>query len=481
MFKKAARLSFVVLIMLLGVVARPGSAGAQAVTPTPGPVFGRPQLAVTGYFTDVGSIQYGDDFMLFITLENKGLEDAQSAQAVFSSSELAPLNNGGVVVIGSVGEGDSKEIGQSMRLLEPLWGKTSVTLNMSVTYYDYAGATYSETFVITLDAEPPHLPNPTATSAQGARRSQLIVSEYGMDVAPLQPGVQFVLSLTVTNRGTAPAKGVTMIIGGGSAAGGVSGTPEPGGISGGSGEFSNFAPVGSSNIQSIGTLEGAQSLVISQKLIVNVSTNPGAYPMKITFSYTDEKGNTVNDDQVITLLVLTLPNVEVSFYQPMGSLFVGQPNTLPLQVVNVGKRSAVLGSMKVTTANGTIENGQAFIGNLETGGYFTLDAMVIPVASGPLTLNIVVDYTDDFNQPRTIEKTLDLTVEETFAEPTLEPGFEGGGGGEGMLPGAEETFWQKAWRFILGLLGLDSGTPGTTPDIISPDQSVPQVVPGKGG
>jgi hypothetical protein len=43
-------------------------------------------------------------------------------------------------------------------------------------------------------------------------------------------------------------------------------------------------------------------------------------------------------------------------------------------------------------------------------------------------------------------------------------------GGEDVPIQTEETFWQKLWRFVLGLLGLDSGT-------TAPGQSVPETIP----
>jgi hypothetical protein len=115
---------------------------------------------------------------------------------------------------------------------------------------------------------------------------------------------------------------------------------------------------------------------------------------------------------VITLLVYNLPNVDVSFYQPVISLMAGQPNPLPLQLTNLGKRSVVLGTMKVETDNGSIENSETLVGALDTGGYFTFDSLVIPDTPGTLTISITIDYTDDFNQSRTVEKTLSLEVAE---------------------------------------------------------------------
>jgi hypothetical protein len=102
--------------------------------------------------------------------------------------------------------------------------------------------------------------------------------------------------------------------------------------------------------------------------------------------------------------------------------------------------------------------------------------MVIPEQSGPLSLNITIEYTDDFNQPRMITRALEIEVMEGFEEPGLDPSIQGGGGGGGeVFPvPAEENALQKVWRFVLGLLGLDSASP-------SPSGNDPGIVPGPGG
>ena len=76
-----------------------------------------------------------------------------------------------------------------------------------------------------------------------------------------------------------------------------------------------------------------------------------------------------------------------------------------------------------------IENSETLVGSLDTGGYFTFDSLVIPDAPGTLTLSITIDYTDDFNQARTITDTLSLEVMEMPVEEFPDPSQEGGGGG----------------------------------------------------
>ena len=205
--------------------------------------------------------------------------------------------------------------------------------------------------------------------------------------------------------------------------------------------------------------------------------------MKVTFSYLNPEGEVINDEQVITLLVYSLPTVDISFYRPPDPFFAGQPGALPIQIANLGKRLAVLGTMKIESSNGTVENNSILVGSLDAGGFFPHDALVIPDQAGPLTLDITIDYIDDFNQPRIITRTLQIEVME-FEEPIIDPGT-GIPGGEGFPIPSEETTLQKIWRFILGLFGLDSAPPTTDPSIvpgpgIEEPLPVPQPGTGKG-
>lgn len=465
------------LFSSLTVLAAPTPTATPEPTATPVP-FGRPQVVIDSYRVNVGEIKANEEFNLVVRLHNAGQINASNLQAVFSSPDLTPTQTGGVSALPYLESGKRADIDQKMRATGYLYGKTSVQVELSISYYDDKGNAYNEKFTLNVPVKPVnYVAASTATpTPAGLKRAQLVITSYTSDVDILQPGSLFALEMNVQNLGNAGARGVTMIVGGGSAGSSSDGTPQPGGVSGGSGEFTNFAPVGTSNIQSLGDFASGATLIATQKLIVNVSTNPGAYPMKVTFSYLDEKGNTVNDEQVITLLVYNLPSVDVSFYQPVSAFFIDQPGFLPLQVTNMGKKMSILGNMKVSTTAGTLENAQAMIGPLESGGYFTLDAMLYPEQPGPLALTVTIDYLDDFNQPRSITQTLNVEVLE-MEEPPIDPNFPEGGEGEIYPPSdQEETFWQKTWRFILGLFGLDSGK--ANEEQFAPSEHYEETMPG---
>ena len=445
---------------------------APTDTSAPEPVV-RPQIAVQNYRTKPDEVQYGQNFTLIVKLRNEGEAQAFNVQATFASSDFVPLKNGGVNIIGDLVAGNSMDIDQPMTVANYVYGVISVAMNLA--YTDINGTVYSEQFTLNIRVSGSGGGSYATSTPTGVKSSQLVITSYAASLDPLQPGEQFNLAMTVQNAGNTRAQRVTMIVGGGSS-GTSSLTPQPGGVSGGSGEFTNFAPVGASNVQTLGDLGAGEAVQAKQDLIVNVSTNPGAYPMKVTFSYLNDKGEVINDEQVITLLVYSLPTVDVSFYRPPDPFYVGQPGALPIQVVNLGKRLSVLGTLKITSANGTIENGTSLVGSLDAGGYFTLDAMIIPEQSGKMNLDITIEYTDDFNQPRTVARKLEIEVMEGFVEPTPDPSMGGGGGGE-VIPGpTEETTLQKVWRFVLGLFGLDSAPPSTNDPGVSPEPGIEEPV-----
>jgi hypothetical protein len=234
---------------------------------------------------------------------------------------------------------------------------------------------------------------------------------------------------------------------------------------------------------------------------VNVTTQPGAYPFKISFVYTDPKGNRMVDDQVITLLVFSLPKLEFSFYRQPVLLNVGEPGQLPIQVTNIAKKGVVLGNLTISASSGTLSNNTVMVGNLETGGYYTIDATYIPDVAGKIPLSFSIRYTDDFNQLRIYEGTLEVEVQEAAlmpegnlvplldekgnvildekGNPVLVPGGNSGGGMNGgsvsPMPEQNLNFFQKVWNAIKSFFGVNPSN--NTPQLEKPSEPVPGVLP----
>jgi hypothetical protein len=447
------------------LASQPPANTAQAPTNTPPAPssFERPLVVIGSYSASLDTISPGDQFDLSVKLVNKGQGIANNVVAFFTPADLIPLGTGGVIAVGEIAPGNHGHLTQTLSVSYDAYGKAYASIDMNVSYSGDDGATYTDKFTINLpvytSSSSAATATPTATTtAAPILRPQLVIGSYSADVPKLQPGILFNLQINLDNMGNADARRVTMIIGGGSnASGDIGGTPGAGGTSGGSAELTNFAPIGSSNIQSLGDLPAGSKLTIKQNLIVNVSTNPGAYSMKISFAYLDERGHNFTDDQVITLLVYSLPQVEIGFYRETGPLYAGQPAVLPIHVINMGHKSTILGNMQVTAENLQFANNNLAVGPLDPGLDFVMDASMTPNQAGPLDLTVTIDYIDDFNQPQKISKTLRVDVLEA---PSVEPGINNSGkDGAPVEPGpsANETFLQKVWRLVRGLIGLDSG------------------------
>jgi hypothetical protein len=439
----------------------PAASSTPAPTGTPAPTnFQRPVIAVDSYGASASVIQPGEDLDFDLTLVNWGQIGATNIILNFSAGDFAPRVTGGQRVVGALDANQKVKVYQPLTASKGLAGKSVATLEVKAEYTDPAGKAYSESFTLTFPVaeqgvSATRTPTPTATLSP---RPQLLVKTYTTDPAVLKPGQKFSLSMNLVNTGAADAQRITLILGGGAVGGGSGpgGTPggPGGGVSGSGGDLSNFAPLGSSNVQFIGDINTGAAVTRQQDFIVNAGAKAGAYPLKVSLSYTDPGGASYTDDQSITLLVQSPPLVEIDFYKPVDPLMAGKSGLLPIQIVNQGRSSVLLGNITVTAANAVLSNNRILVGNLDAGGSFPLDAVAVPSQAGRLELTVTVDYVDDFNQSQTIVRKLTVDVADV---PTPEPGL-GPGGGPAAAP-EPETPAQMILRFIAGFLGFDSAPP----------------------
>lgn len=450
------------------------SALEQAETPQ---VTRRPLIALAGYDTGGERLYGGSKFDLTLYVKNNGKEFANSIVVTFEGGEILPLETGGVITHYEIDPNETVAFTQKFMIGNSLaWSGVGI-IKATVNYTDPYGVAYVDVFTITIDIAYPNYVPSTATPTPGPiSNPQLIVTRYQTDVDPLQPGSLFRLNLEVVNLGKADAKAVSVVYGGGGTPSDGSGTPTPGGMSGSGGDFTRFAPLGSSNIVFLGDVLKESTISTAQDFIVNVNTEPGAYPFKISFVYTDEKNNRIVDDQVVTLLVFTPPQLEVSFYRDPGIFTAGMENMLPLQVVNLGRKTTVLGNMRVVADGADVFNNVSLVGALEPGGYYSLDASLVPYLEGALVIQIEINYTDDFNQPRTFTQKLPVEVISMIEfEPTpdasIPPEIP-------MEEPQELSFLGKIWQFLKALFGLGGGSNNPT----NPMEEAPpsEVVPNKG-
>lgn len=453
-----------------------------AIIPAPTPTtYSRPIMVVESYHSNVTYITPGEEFTLKLTLRNRGGSRATNIVVSFEGDNFLPRQTGGVIAVAGLNPGSGVEVSQSMWANPSLSGQQVGTLGVKMSYNDGTGAAYSESFTLVINLALPQsmwagYPTSTPTAIM---RPQLVVNAYRSDVDPLQPGSTFNLSLEIQNLGNSAARSVSMVLGGGASAD-SSGTPSPGGVSTSGADLTTFAPLGSSNMVYLGDIEVNAVNRPSVQLIVNTTANPGAYTFKLSFIYDGPGGTRLVNDQAITLLVYALPQVEINYYRSPDPFFANSEGFLPLQVTNLGRKTAVLGNMTVTASNADVFNNTALVGALDPGGYFTLDASLMPYQEGPLEVTVTINYTDDFNQARQVVQTLNVDVL-PMQEMIPPEGMDGGIPSEGNT-NAPQDFGDILLRVIKALLGLDSSAPKMiVPSEIQPESEPVMPRGGKGG
>jgi len=452
-------ISLIIMLLSAFSINRPAAAQPPTDTTTPQPSLTQPLLYIESYSPGPNDgVSPWAPFNFTFVLANNSDAVARNVVMTFTSEDFIPLD-GGVFTLNNIAKGDRPGATLRFRVSDYSTWKYSGTINGNVTYTDDAGMSYTTSFIFYIAIAQPASGSATKTPTPGTEnKPQLVISKYSTNIDPLQPGSAFKLNLTIANVGTANAKNVSLVYGGGSGQlPNEQGTPQTG-VSGSTADFTNFAPVGSSNIILLGDLATGAQIEAEQEFVVNVSTVPGAYPLKISLVSYTENGLRVIDDQAITLLVYSLPQLEISFYRDPGMFFNGMSTTLPLQITNLSRKSTVLGNMTVTTDSGEIMNGTSLVGNLDPGGYFTLDAMYTPFMEGKAKINITINYTDDFNQLRMYESSIEIDVQPAMVMPE-EPTQTNP---EMPTEPVEPTgFFAKIWNAIKGFLGIGTSNEPT--------------------
>jgi len=445
----------------LTITPAPTPIPPPAPTDAPPPAqYVRPLMTVARYSTTPGTVSQGKAFTVTVIVKNVGDDTAFNIAMTVPSGDFIPSGNAGTLIFPKLKPGESAQFDQALIVKTGIGGGLK-SLELKLAYNDRNGGNYSEAAPIGVSVA-----GGGAAPTPAPKTPQLVVSSYQTDPAILSPGTVFTLFLDINNVGSAEATRLSAVLGGAATSTTSDGTGgTPGGVSGGSGDFATFGPIGSSNVKFIPTAATTETVKIEQRLIVNSTAKSGAYTVKVSLVYDDPKGQRRTDDQVITLLVIQPPALEIGYYRPIDPAFVGQPWPMPVQVANIGRATTQLGKMEVIAPPGVdVQNGSVFVGPLEPGGQFPIDALVTPLEPGRLTLTVNMHYIDDFNEPKVISATLDVEVMPPFEPPPIDPNQPGGPGVP--PPQTEESFFDMLVRAFLGLIGLDSGRP--TPEAGGP-------------
>jgi hypothetical protein len=380
---------------------------------------GRPLLLIESAETDPSLLAPGTPFDLTLRLANRGARTASSVLVAADSELVVPASGGSVVSLEWIGVGEGVTATLPLILGEvPHSGRVGLVLSLE--YGDYSGGTYADSQEIGLQV---------STALSG--RPQLIVTGYRTVPETIAPGDSFALTLEVSNLSGGDAERLVLTLGGEGGAG-----------------LAPFAPLYSSNVKFVPSLPAGGNVEVTQHLVADGSVGPGAHTIPVGLGFLDQHGAAHSETQLISLLVLHRPHLEIGLYRPLELVETAIPFELPVEVTNVGKATLNVNTLEVTSSDLTILEGSLYLGPLDPGTSGSLEAVAVAEAGGTAEVVVNVHYLDDFNQPCVLSETIELEVREPqVVEPT--PESEGEAGEDG-------GFLDVLLRLVRGLLGLGS-------------------------
>lgn len=414
--------------------AAPTPTSIPPPTPLPTPTslptatpFQRPLLFIDRYSYQPQALVAGSSFELTVELANAGNSEAKNIQITFLSGPFLPESTSSAEIIFTLPSAQRGLVTQSLRVSDDLEEGTYEQA-IRLEYDDPNGVHYSseESVGITVLGRPTHRPFP-------------IIISYRSDPENLEPGDTFTLSFQIQNLGGWLARDLTVSFGGGLIpAGGDEGAPGTG-----PSPLGPFAPLGSSNVQFIGTLEPDAVRTVTQRMIIDGSATSAAYTLPVTLDYDDQDDNHYTSSELISLLVIRQPRLVIDLYRPVAEVMVGESFTIPVEVINVSRFRVNVTTMELTSEDLSISEGSLYIGPLDSGTSGTLEASAVASEAGKAMVLVRVNYLDDFEREGEVTEEFHFTVLEPppvqVETPPVQPG---------------QNLWQLILRFLKALFGL---------------------------
>jgi len=414
--------------------------GVEVLSPTATPATGRPQLVIESFTTEPALPRPGEPFTLTLTLHNVGTGAGRNVLLTNGApSTFAPVGAGNVVAVGNVAWQATVQV--RLRLVADQNAKPGLyTHPLTLDYDNLAGEHVQSPQNIALQLG-------EATAKEAAAAPLVVIEAYRVEPEWLSPGQPFTLTLAVRNVGGAAASRVTIALGGS--------VTDPS-------KSAAFAPLGTGNVRYLAALAPEEAAEVMVRFIVDGAAQAGVYVMTVQMDYTGPDDKALARSEQISLVVRTQPQLQMTFYNPVGQPPAGQPFPLPVEIFNVGRTRLGSTNAEFVSQDLQILKQPGYIGPLDPGTSVTADGEAQADAPGTKGLVVRVHYVDDFNQAQVYEQELTVEVSEGVGPP---PGTPGVSGGVGVRPGAagsvspgqpEGTPRPFVIRLLRGLLGLGS-------------------------
>jgi len=422
-----------------GVSYRSAEVVGIAVT---APEYGQPRVIIHEARTIPDPIIPGQPFSLTLILRNVGDGMAEDVLVgIGGSGPAVPLTAGSRQLVAMLAAEGMQEVSQSLTVSEATQ-KGSHNQAISVQYRDERGNFY--------DAE-----QWVGLTVQGLEKEErtswprLTIASYSSQPESLIPGEVFNLFVDLANIGQAPAKDIRLVLGSGELTEDMSGgyaAPA----------MAPFAPLDTSNVKFIPYVGAQERTTVVQRMIVDGNARSGIYALRITFGYQDEEQVKYTAGELITLLVVRQPHLQIEPHYPITEAIAGAVFPIRVEIINIGPEAANVGTAELRSLDLEIQDRATYIGPLDPGAAGLLEVQALTYNSGEAIAQVIIRYLDDFGHQQQVIEELRFqvapasTAAPTPVQPTATPV---------PTPQLQErlSFGNKIVGLVKALLGLGVG------------------------
>lgn len=184
-----------------------------------------------------------------------------------------------------------------------------------------------------------------------------------------------------------------------------------------------FSPVGSSNSFFIPEINPRAAEERSITLKAKVDAENRNYTISADIDFQDSKGNKYTEKEIISIPVKQNITLTVSNIEMPPQIFVDTPTSLAIDFYNTG-RTLIRNLIISTEGNFEIQDGNLFVGNLESGKDNYYDVTIIPHEEGELEGKIIFAYEDSIGEKFTTEIPFIINAMMQEMPPMMEPGMD---------------------------------------------------------
>ena len=224
---------------------------------------------------------------------------------------------------------------------------------------------------------------------------KIIISNYNFEPKLVRAGEEFSMDLTFMNTSSAKeVKNIKIYLTG------IDSDKEGNVV---------FTPVGSSNTFFVDAIKPKGTAVRSITMYTIPDAQPKYYNITANIEYQDDEGTEYKAEELIGIPVIQQSKLDASEIGFPPEAFIGQPIPVSLQYYNKGKTRLSNLMIKIE-GDFRIENGEAFIGNFESGSSDYYEAMVTPMKPGPAKGKVVFSYEDPSGDEFTYEREFSINA-----------------------------------------------------------------------